>query len=709
MTILRISVLGLLQIHMGEQLLSRFESNKVRALLAYLAVESGIPHSRESLVELLWPESPTESALGNLRYALADLRRVIGDAAARPPYLLIQRDRLQFNASSDHELDSATLSLLLRSSDIESQKRAIALYRGDFLAGFPSINSNPFEEWVTLKREQFQRAVIEALCAVTDHHNRRGEYKLALPFAYRQVELEPWLEEAHQQVMRLLALDGQRSAALAHYETCRRALTRELDVEPSAETIRLYESIRDGGLGAPPPPPSDYERLLHTLSDMSGESAISAETILKSLSAGRNAALKFAYEEALKHYHHGLDLLNSLPASSQKQELELQIQIAIGAALLSVRNYSDPDVVRAYQRAYEICRDEGTRAELFHALKALSSYYALCGDIHAGLDIGERLMNIAKETGDDTQLVIAHNNRGINQLFTGQFTSYQKHAQALLSLYDEKRHRDLVALMGYDPKVATLSQSVGLWMLGYPDQALARVKQGMEWADELQHPFSQMYARFFLAYTHLLRREVTLVLENAEALTTLANQHQNSFWFAQGLIVKGWAMAHMGQPAQGLQLLLQGFSIIRGTGSAFVLCSSAAWLGEVCGMAGKIEEGLSMLEDYISQSNSAGNLHMMSANYICRGELSLQLNKPEQAETDFEKAIEIARQQQTRGWELRAATSLSQLRIRQGKMETARRALHEIVNWFTEGLKTADLLEAQALLEELNRQPVVRM
>jgi DNA-binding SARP family transcriptional activator/predicted ATPase len=713
MTTLRISVLGSLQIHKGDQPLSRFESNKVRALLAYLAVESHTPHSRESLVELLWPESPTDSSLGNLRYALADLRRVIGDASAQPRYLLISRDRLQFNASSDHELDSAALASLLGDGGIENQKRAIALYHGDFLAGFPSVNSNPLEEWITLKREQFRRMVIEALRAVTEHHQQRGEYKLALPFAHRQVELEPWLEEAHQQVMRLLAFDGQRGAALAQFEICRNALARELEVEPSAETVRLYESIRDGGLGSPPPPRSEYDLLLRSLADgrrsAPDGSSVTAETILASLSAGRSAAQKFAYEEALTQYHHGLNLLNSLPDSPEKLELELQIQIAMGAALLSVRNYSNPEVVRAYQRAYKICRDLGAHAELFHALKALSSYYALCGDIHAGLDIGERLMKIAEESQDDAQLVIAHNNRGISLLFAGEFAAYQSHARKLLELYDETRHHHLASVIGYDPKVATLSHSIGLWMLGYPDQALECIQQAMAWADKIQHPFSQCYAQFFLAYIHLLRREISPVLEHAEKLIFRSKQICNSFWFAQGLIVKGWAEAHSGKIEDGLQILLQGFSIIRGAGSMFVLCSSAAWLCEACGMVGKAEEGLSMLDEYISQSIGAGNLHMMSANYICRGELLLKLNKPEEAEASFEEAIEIARQQQAKGWELRAAMSLSHLWIQQGKMETARSTLHEIVNWFTEGLDTADFLEAQALLEELNRQPVVRM
>lgn len=314
-------------------------------------------------------------------------------------------------------------------------------------------------------------------------------------------------------------------------------------------------------------------------------------------------------------------------------------------------------------------------------------------------------MQIAEESQDDAQFVIAHNNRGISLLFAGEFVAYQNHARKLLELYDETRHRHLASVMGYDPKVATLSHSIGLWMLGYPDQALERVQQSMAWADKIQHPFSQCYAQFFLAYIHLLRREIAPVLEHAEKLAFRSKQICNSFWFAQGLIVKGWAVAQMGQSTQGLQLLFQGFSIIRGMGSMFVLCSSAAWLCEVCGMAGKAEEGLSMLDEYISQSADAGNLHMMAANYHCRGDLLLKLNRLEEAEASFKKAIEIARQQQARGWELRAGLGLSRLWVHQSKTQEAYRLLREMFEWFTEGFDTADLVEAKTLLEELIASP----
>jgi DNA-binding SARP family transcriptional activator len=704
--VLRISVLGSFQVSGSSNIRCKFKSNKARALLAYLVIERNRPHSREQLTELLWPEKPPQSAFGNLRYALAHLRKVIGDADAQPHYLLISHESLQFNSLSNYELDVAVFTHLLQIDDIEILKQAVTLYQGDFLAGFPSINSNPFEEWIILKREQFRRQAIDALHFISSHYEQTGAYQQALPYAHRQVELEPWLEEAHQQFIRALALDGQRSAALAQYETCRRVLANELNVEPSRETIQLYETIRDGGLGIPQSVSSDeYEKVMRSLVYETEGLGVTVGMIRDTLSEGGQAAKRFGYEEAVTHYRHGLNLLSSLVDSPEKLELELQFQIALGVSFLSIRNFSDPEVVQAYRRAYEICRTMGDRSGLFHALKALSSYYALCGDVHAGLDIGQRLMKIAEDSQDDTQLVIANNNRGISLLFAGELIAYQHHAQKVLDLYDKDRHRHLAAVMGYDPKVSILSQSIGLWALGYPDQAIANVRRAVEWSKKIQHPFSQCYAQFFLAYVHLFRREASAVLEHAETLISLSKQICNSFWLGQGLIVKGWAMAQVGQPAPGLQLLFQGFSIIRGTGSIFVLCSCAAWLCEVCGLAGKAEEGLSMLEKYISQSSSSGNLHMMSANYQCQGELQLKVNQPEEAEVSFEKAIEIARRQSAKGWELRATLSLSRLWMHQGKADAAYHRLREIYVWFGEGLDTADLIEAKTLLGELSNQP----
>ncbi len=706
MAMLKVSALGPLQISLEGKQFIKFESNKARALLVYLIIENQQPHSREIITELLWPDHPSKSALGNLRYALTDLRRAIADNSTQPAYLTISRERLQFNIASEHELDITAFNALSRSDDISDQKQALALYRDDFLKGFPSIRSNPFEDWITLERERYKRQAIDIFQKVISYFEKSNQFELALPYAYQRIELAPWLEEAHQQLMRLLALCGQRSTALAQFNLCQAKLANELNVAPSKETLRLYEAIRDGGLGAPRMvATSQFARVRNFLNnthqsvDDNGDATI--RMIAGILADGQSAANRSAYDEAVTFFRHGLELLNALPDSSKKSSYELKIQIALGAALLPIRNFSSGEVAQVYRRIYGICQGTEDRSELFHALKALSSYYALCGDIFSGLDISGRLMEIAEETQDESQLIIAHNNRGITLLFSGDARAFQRHMLKLLEHYDNDRHRHLASIMGYDPKVATLSNAIGLWAIGYPDQALDRVLEAVQWAENLQHPFSQCYARFFLANIHLLRREIPDAFEQANILIQMAKQQCNSFWFGQGLIIKGWATAQYGKHTEGLQLLMQGFSIISGTGSRFVLCTSAAWLCEVCGLVGNFQEGLSILDDYIVQSENAGIFHMMSPNYLCQGDLLLKLNRVEEAKLAYDQAIRIACDQQARGWELRARVAMARLYLQQHRTKPIYPQLREITSWFSEGLDLPDIREATMLIEKM--------
>jgi len=237
---LALSLLGAFQATLDGEPITGFESNKVRALLAYLAVENDRPHSRETLAGLLWSDFPNRDALRNLRLALSNLRQAIGDHRADPPFLLITRDTIQFNAASDYSVDLTGLGNL-------SGLQATAICRGKLLDGF-SCDSAPFEEWLLLRREQIGQQVLRALRDLTARLEERGEYDHAQTYARQQLELEPWDEHAYQQLMRALAYSGQRNAALAQYETCRRLLKQELKVEPSRETTALYESIRDGKL-----------------------------------------------------------------------------------------------------------------------------------------------------------------------------------------------------------------------------------------------------------------------------------------------------------------------------------------------------------------------------------------------------------------------------------------------------------------------------
>jgi DNA-binding SARP family transcriptional activator/tetratricopeptide (TPR) repeat protein len=258
---LSLGVLGPLQVLLDDTPVTMFESDKVCALLVYLAVEADRPHRRESLVGLLWPECPEQVARHNLRQALFNLRQAIGDHAASPRYLLISREAIQFNRASDFSLDLAQFNMLLytcqeeRSRGIEDPsshaarlEEMVQLYRGEFLQDFFLEDSAEFEQWALIQRESVHQRVLEACSHLADYYERHGDFQAARRHASRQLELDPWREEAHCQMMRALALDGQRSAALAHYEVCRRVLAEELGVEPSAKTRELVEQIRTGAL-----------------------------------------------------------------------------------------------------------------------------------------------------------------------------------------------------------------------------------------------------------------------------------------------------------------------------------------------------------------------------------------------------------------------------------------------------------------------------
>jgi WD40 repeat protein/DNA-binding SARP family transcriptional activator len=244
MTHLTLSCLGPLQVGLDGNPVTGFDSNKVRALLVYLAVESDRLHTRDALAGLLWPDYPDRSATANLRSALANLRGSIGDRTADPPFLLITRDSIRFNSESDHTLDVAEFrSVPDRSTD---PLAALAdVYRGDFLEGFSLADSPPFEEWLVIRREQFKREAMELLGRLATTYEGQGDTGRAIDCARRQLEMEAWDEAAHRRLMRLLAMSGRRDLALAQYEDCRRQLREELGVTTARETEALYEQIRD--------------------------------------------------------------------------------------------------------------------------------------------------------------------------------------------------------------------------------------------------------------------------------------------------------------------------------------------------------------------------------------------------------------------------------------------------------------------------------
>lgn len=289
---LAISLLGTFCITQDEHPVNHFESNKVRALLAYLAVESNRPHTREALSGLLWPDDPQQAAFNSLRNALANLRHVIGDRDASPGFLIITRGTIQINPASnvwldvDHFEKTATQS---REMDIQELIEGFAIYRDPFLKGFSVPDSEPFEEWASLQRERLGQQALQILRRITGWYESCGDYLSALSYAQRLVALEPWLEDGRRQVMRLMALCEQRGEALAQFQKYKQILASELGIEPGEETVQLYEAIKSGRLEVihsgeplPVPGPPPYKGLQH-FDENDADLFFGRETLIKHL------------------------------------------------------------------------------------------------------------------------------------------------------------------------------------------------------------------------------------------------------------------------------------------------------------------------------------------------------------------------------------------------------------------------------------------
>ena len=242
-----------------------------------------------------------------------------------------------------------------------------------------------------------------------------------------------------------------------------------------------------------------------------------------------------------------------------------------------------------------------------------------------------------------------------------------------------------------------------LWCLGYPDQALQRSHEALTLTRELAHPASQAGAMYGATRLRQLRRDVHEAHELAEALITFATEERVPYYLAMGTFLGGWALFHQGQREDGIERMHQGLAAMRATGGEVTRPAYLALLAEACGKAEQAERGLPLLAEARAMTDENGQRYCDADFHWLEGELLLQQAVPDasQAETCFHQALSIARHQQAKSWELRAAMSLARLWQSQDKRQDAYDLLAPVYNWFTEGFDTADLQDARALLDDL--------
>jgi predicted ATPase len=420
--------------------------------------------------------------------------------------------------------------------------------------------------------------------------------------------------------------------------------------------------------------------------------------------AGQQCLQRSAHTEAVQHLTKGLELLATLPETPARVQQELDLRMALRPALVATKGFAAPVVGHTYARARALCQQVGDTPQFFPALWGLWVFYNVRGELRTAQELGEHLLSLAQCAEDPALLLQAHHALETTLFWSGEFPAALEHMEQGLARYSPQEHRSHAFLYGgHDPGVCCLAHGAqALWYCGYPAQALQRSHEALRLAQDLSHPSSLAHALGFVAKLHTHRRERGAVREQAEALMGLATEQGFAQPLAMGTLYRGWALAAYAQEAEGLAQMRQGLADLRATGGA-QLAGPLALLAETYGKVGQPEEGLTVLAEALAHVDSTGERYHEAELHRLQGELWLGLSMDHQsaAESCFHQSLDVARRQQAKSLELRAAMSLSRLWQQQGKHVEARELLAPIYDWFTEGFDTADLQEAKALLNEL--------
>jgi class 3 adenylate cyclase/predicted ATPase len=420
--------------------------------------------------------------------------------------------------------------------------------------------------------------------------------------------------------------------------------------------------------------------------------------------AGQHALQRSAYLEAIQHLTTGLALLATLSETPARAQQELDMQLALGSALIATKGHAAPETGQAFDRARALCAHVGETPQRFRALRGLCGFYRFRGALRTAQELGEQLVQLVEGATDPMPRLEAHEALGGVLSYLGEYAAAWTHLEQGIPLIDPVALRALALRHGTTSGVGCLGQAAfTLWCLGFPAQALRRSQEALALAQALAHPLSLALAQYLAALLYHRRHEVLAVQAQAETLLALATQHGFPNFVGFGTCWQGWVLAMHGQGAAGLAQLHQGMAVALATGQELSRPLCLMLRAEAAGHVGQIVEGLGLLAEVRTALEASERGDLLAEAYRLQGELLQRQDVPDvaQAEVCFQQALAIARRQQAKSWELRAATSLARLWQRQGKRTEARARLAPIYGWFTEGFDTADLQDAKTLLDAL--------
>jgi DNA-binding SARP family transcriptional activator len=416
----------------------------------------------------------------------------------------------------------------------------------------------------------------------------------------------------------------------------------------------------------------------------------------------------YAHEEAIGLLRHGLQLLRNLPDQARRVEQRLNLLRLLSLALVATRGYGAPEVVDTLSQAQMLNQQLGKPPDPL-LLRALAIARLNFGNFQEALVFGDQLLQLADQQGDPILLVEGHYVLGVTLSWAGSFTRSRIHLEQALAHYDPTQSPAHTTRYSQDPSVICQCRlAFDLWCLGYPEQAAAVQYKGLAQAHALAHPFSLAYALTWDAMLHGAMRNVDSLLASAEAVIALSDEHHLRFWSSWATVLRGWALAESGEPELGIAELQRGAEQMHASGSLFLQPFVSSLLVEQLTKIGQIERGLELVNEAVASTEN--DRYWCDAELArLRGELLLAKGvAARHVEAAYRRAIQIAHKQRAKMFEMRAATSLAQLWLQQGRSTESRELLMRAYGWFTEGIELPDLRNAQALLEASSSEASAR-
>jgi predicted ATPase len=429
--------------------------------------------------------------------------------------------------------------------------------------------------------------------------------------------------------------------------------------------------------------------------------------------AGHRSLERSALVEAAAQFTRALDQIAALPATPALRREQIKLQVALITPLMHIKGYGAPETKAAAERARLLIERAETHGEppedpllLYSVLNGVwyANLVAFDGDVVC--ELAAQFLALAEKRRATIPLMVGHRLAGTASVYTGDTVAGRAHYDQLLALYDPAKHRSLATRFGQDIRVMVLSlRSTALWVLGYPEGALADVDQALKDAREINHAPSLMYALAMTSFVPILLGNYATVNAQADELVAIAEEKSASLWRAAGKLFQGEVLALTGRASDAVRQITSGMIAYRSTGSTMWLPTYLSYLARAYADLRQFDDAWRCIDEAtVAVEKTKERWWEAEINRIA-GEIALMgpQNDSAKAEAYFERALAVAQQQQGKSWELRAAMSLARLWRDQGKVQQARELLAPVYGWFTEGFDTRDLKKAKALLTALSQ------